>query len=154
MVDLVRPDSPELWAVASRLVREYAASLDVRLDFQDFDDELAQLASMYGPPGGVFLLAQHDGQFVGCGGIRRFSEAACEMKRLYVAPGGQNQGFGRMLAIALIDEARRLGYKNVLLDTLPSMNRAQALYTSLGFVSVESYRFNPVPGTTFMRLDL
>ena len=154
MIDLVQPESPELWAVAATLVREYAASLNVGLDFQHFDEELANLAEMYRPPGGVFLLAHHQGQFIGCGGIRRFSDAACEMKRLYVVPGAQKQGVGRTLALALIEEARRLRYSNVLLDTLPSMTRAQALYNSLGFVTVPSYRFNPVPGTAFMRLDL
>lgn len=154
MTRLVRPDSPELWSAATGLVQEYAASLDVSLDFQDFDRELKQLATEYGPPHGAFLLAEQDAQYVGCGAIRRFSEAACEMKRLYVAPRSRSGGTGRMLASALLAQARALGYSSVLLDTLPSMRGAQALYRSLGFREVPAYRFNPVPGTVFMQLDL
>ena len=151
---VVPVNSPHLWSAAARLVQEYAASLTVDLEFQHFDHELTHLAEVYGPPAGLFLLAEQDGDFVGCGAIRRFSETACEMKRLYVIPAAQNQGIGRLLAHALIEGARGLGYQRVLLDTLPSMRRAQALYRSLGFEEVAGYRFNPVPGSTFMKLEL
>jgi ribosomal protein S18 acetylase RimI-like enzyme len=154
MVTLIRPRSAKAWNAAGRLVDEYAASLNVALDFQGFEHERTHLAEEYGCAGAVFLLAKKDGEFVGCGAIRRFSETACEMKRLYVAPRGQRAGVGRMLATALIAEARQLGYRTMLLDTLPSMHTAQALYASLGFTPIPPYRFNPIEGTTFLALDL
>ena len=154
MVTLIRPRSAEQWSEAARLVSEYAASLNVALDFQDFEHERAHLEDEYGRPGAVFLLASNDGEFVGCGAIRRFSASACEMKRLYVRPDGQRRGIGRMIATALIAEARLLGYQTMLLDTLPSMHSAQALYATLGFTPVTPYRFNPVEGATFLALEL
>jgi hypothetical protein len=45
------------------LVEEYAATLGVPLDFQNFEQERTHLATEYGPPHGVFLLAQRDGDF-------------------------------------------------------------------------------------------
>ena len=154
MVTLIRPRSTEEWSEAARLVSEYAAALNVALDFQDFEHERTHLEDAYGHTGAVFLLARNEGEFVGCGAIRRFSETACEMKRLYVGPDGQRQGIGRMLATALIAEARLLGYQTMLLDTLPSMRQAQALYATLGFKPVAPYRFNPVDGATFLALAL
>ena len=154
MISLTRPTSAQEWSEAARLVGEYAASLNVALDFQGFEHERAHLEEEYGGLGAVFLLASIDGKFVGCGAIRRFSETACEMKRLYVAPSGQQRGIGRLLAVRLIAEARALGYQTMLLDTLPSMHKAQSLYASLGFHEVPPYRFNPVEGTTFLALDL
>jgi GNAT superfamily N-acetyltransferase len=112
------------------------------------------LAAEYGPPDGVFLLAQQGEHFVGCGAVRRFSETTCEMKRLYVRPSNQARGTGRLIATSLIAEARRMGYQTMLLDTLPSMRAAQALYKSLGFEPVPAYRLNPVPGTSFLKLVL
>jgi GNAT superfamily N-acetyltransferase len=154
MLTFVSPDSPRLWAEARRLVREYAASLGVDLSFQDFDREIASLEHEYGPPDGHFLLAADDDRFVGCGGFRRLTAADCEMKRLYVVSSARGTGAGRALAVALIAEARRRGYQAMLLDTLPSMQGAQRLYASLGFAPTTPYRFNPVEGTSFLRLPL
>ena len=115
MPTLVQPDSPALWKIASELVDEYAASLPLALDFQNFAHERAHLSAEYGPPDGAFLLAAHETVFVGCGAMRRFSDVACEMKRLYVRPGMRGLGIGRMLAQALITAAREKGYRTMLL---------------------------------------
>ena len=154
MAQLIHPDSPYLWEAARTLVREYAASLNVNLDFQNFDDELQHFETEYALPGGAFLLARNEGKFVACGAIRRFSASDCEMKRLYVRPTGRNLGIGRLLALALINEAKSLGYKRMLLDTLPTMQSAQSLYHSLGFRPTQPYRFNPIEGTSYLQLNL
>jgi GNAT superfamily N-acetyltransferase len=154
MVALIRPDSPRLWEVAKGLVEEYAATLGVPLDFQNFEQERTHLATEYGPPHGVFLLAQRDGDFIGCGAVRRLSEGSCEMKRLYVRPSTQSRGVGRRIATSLIAEARNLGYAAMLLDTLPSMHAAHVLYESLGFAPVPAYRPTPIVGTSFLKLEL
>ena len=154
MPELIQPDSPSLWEVARVLVREYAASLGVSLDFQNFDDELQHFETKYARPDGAFLLARSGAEFLGCGALRRFSTTDCEMKRLYVRPAGRNLGLGRQLAIALVNEAKSLGYKRMLLDTLPTMQSAQSLYKSLGFVPTEPYRYNPIEGTSFLVLNL
>jgi ribosomal protein S18 acetylase RimI-like enzyme len=76
------------------------------------------------------------------------------MKRLFVSPQFRGLGIGEALARAVIDAARNRGYARMRLDTLPSMAPAQALYRQLGFRAVAAYRFNPVPGTAFLELDL
>jgi putative acetyltransferase len=154
MPELIHPDSPELWETARSLVREYAASLNVNLAFQNFEEELLHFESEYAPPTGTFLLARTNNEFLGCGALRRFSTTDCEMKRLYVHPSARNLGLGRQLAQALIAEAKSLGYKRILLDTLPTMQSAQSLYKSLGFHPTPPYRFNPIPGSAYLKLAL
>ena len=153
-IRLVQADSTERWATARRLIEAYAASLHVDLSFQNFDDEISNLAREYGPPGGALLLAERDGATIGCAGLRRFSEGVCEMKRLYVVPEGRGSGAGRALAGGIIAEGRRLGYARMLLDTLPFMSEAQALYVSLGFTPIPAYRHNPIAGVAFLELRL
>jgi len=153
-VTLAPVDSAALWTEARRLVEEYAASLDFDLAFQDFDREIQSLETEYGPPGGGFVLARSDDEWIGCGGVRRLSGSDCEMKRLYVTPRWRGRGAGLAIARALVDTARRLGYQRMLLDTAPSMTRAQAIYRSLGFTPVACYRYNPIDGASYWGLVL
>jgi glutamyl-tRNA synthetase/glutamyl-Q tRNA(Asp) synthetase len=148
------PDSAPAWSAARRLVEEYAASLGVDLGFQDLARELEHLRREYGPPAGDFRLAWVDGRALGCVGLRRFADGVGEIKRLYVAPPARGRGAGRLLARAIVESGRRLGYRRLVLDTLPSMRDAQALYATLGFRPIPAYRFNPVAGTAYLGLDL
>jgi ribosomal protein S18 acetylase RimI-like enzyme len=145
MADVIRAAEPADAEVVRELLREYAAGLGIDLSFQDFDAEVADPLGFYE----LVLVAGH-----GCVALRRIDQETCEMKRLYVRPAGRGTGLGRRLAEAVIVEARARGYRRMLLDTLPTMGAAQALYTSLGFRETEPYRYNPVPGTTFLELVL
>ena len=157
-IELRRPITEVELASAAAVFREYAASLDIDLCFQNFEDEIASLPGDYAPPTGQLLLAYVGGELAGCGALRHFADAddanACEMKRLYVRPAFRRFGLGRLLAQALLDEARRAGYSAILLDTLDDMEAARELYASLGFVEIPPYYFNPIPGAHYLKAEL
>ncbi len=132
------------------LLLEYAASLAIPLDFQNFDRELAELPGAYAPPRGVVLLARG----LGCVALRPFDDTTCELKRLYVRPQARGSGLGRALVEEVVAEARRLQYARMRLDTLPTMVAAQALYEQLGFHEIAAYTSNPVAGARFLELEL
>ena len=136
------------------IFEEYEKWLGFDLCFQNFEEELATLPGDYAPPSGRLYLAVDDGRIAGCVALRRFGPGVCEMKRLYVRSEFRGQGLGRLLATTVIDDARRIGYQRMCLDTLPSMGAAIHLYESFGFVEVEPYRVNPIEGARFMELVL
>ena len=146
-------DEAELLAVRA-LIREYAGGVGVPLDFQDFDREVAELPGAYAPPRGALLVARAAGGLEGCVALRPLGGDSCEMKRLFVRPAARGTGLGERLALAVIAEARRLGYRRMRLDTLPSMGTAQSLYARLGFCDIDAYTANPIPGTRFLELEL
>jgi putative acetyltransferase len=143
-------DLPEIRS----LLREYAESLPFSLDFQEFDHEVAELPGEYAPPHGALLLVRAAGAPVGCVALRPLSGDVCELKRLYVRPGGRGGGLGRRLVEAAVGEARRLGYRRIRLDTVPGMEAAQALYERLGFREIAPYTANPIAGARFLELQV
>jgi putative acetyltransferase len=141
-------------ATIRALFREYAAAIGSDLEYQGFSAELAALPSPYTAPWGALLIANAGTAVAGCAALRRLDANSGEMKRLYVRAAYRSSGAGRRLVEAVIDAARRAGYRELRLDTLPSMLAAQALYLRLGFVEIAAYNDTHLPGTRFFALDL
>ena len=153
----IRPvrSADDLRATAE-LFQAYASSLEIDLSYQDFAAELAALPGKYAPPGGELLLARdRAGTQLGCVGLRPLSiDGCCEMKRLYVLPDGRGLGLGRALIDAIIVEAERIGYREIRLDTLPTMIEAILLYQEAGFTPTAPYYQTPVANTIFFARPL
>jgi GNAT superfamily N-acetyltransferase len=160
MLRIIPATSADDIAHIQELLREYARIPGVAPCVDDFEREVTSLPGLYAPPRGTLLLALEDGTgvvgrgAVGCVAVRRWDEGACEMKRLYVRPEFRGCGAGCALVNELIVAARSMGYRRMLLDTLPSMQKAQELYRSLGFHEIPPYRKKCVPGALCFELDL
>jgi len=131
---------------------EYSVLVAEALCFQNFDQELEALPGEYAPPGGVLLIARDEGNAAGCVALRRLDAGTGEMKRMYVREAYRGSGLGRRLAVAVIDEAKKRNYKRVVLDTLPKLASAIALYRDLGFREIGPYLASPTPGAICFEL--
>lgn len=152
--DLIEANSERDLQQVRELFREYALWVNEPCCFASFEQELAGLPGEYAPPGGRLLLALADGVPAGCVALRPFDSGRSEMKRLYVRPQFQGHGWGKRLAQAAIEAARAARCHALLLDTLPKMASAIALYAALGFVRRGAYSPQPTPGALFFELRL
>ena len=137
-----------------QLFREYVEFLQVNLDFQDFENELAKLPAKYAEPEGSIFLAKVNGQPAGCIALWKLEDGVCEMKRLFVKSEFQGLGLGKMLANRLMEEAKNKGYLTMKLDTLKRLESANYLYASLGFGETQAYNFNPEPDIVYFEKAL
>ena len=155
IIKLTQAKTPRQIEQARGLFKEYGASLELDLCFQNFEKELAELPGDYAPPDGRLMLAFYHGEVAGCVALRKIGVGVCEMKRLFVREKFRSAGLGRRLANNIIKNARNIGYRNMRLDTLPGkMDKAIELYRALGFKEIDPYYNNPVPGAMFMELKL
>jgi ribosomal protein S18 acetylase RimI-like enzyme len=150
MVTLREASASEDVEVVRALFTEYARGVDAPSCFAGFERELAELPLGYL----ALLLARKDGTAAGCVALRALDARTVEIKRLYVRPAHQGEGLGRMLAEAAIAAARKAGYGRIVLDTLPKMREALALYRSLDFREVPPYLSQPTPGASCFELNL
>lgn len=151
---------------ARRLFREYRqwhidhreltkmddTSLQVGLGY--LDAEIASLPGQYAPPRGALLLAYQGDTAVGCGGLRPLGDTLGEIKRVYVQPASRGGGLGAGITRALLAAARASGYDRVVLDTLPGMSAAIAVYRKLGFVPTTAYGTHPTAEALFFEYRL
>ncbi|MGE3275216.1 MAG: GNAT family N-acetyltransferase [Vicinamibacterales bacterium] len=137
-------------AVARGLLGEYAAWLGRDLSFQGFDDEHRNLPGDYAGPRGTLLVAWRGGSPLGMAACRQRGDRRAEMKRLFVRREARGLGLGRALVDAVLAHARDVGFEEIVLDTLPEMVAAHALYVQCGFVEVAPYYESPIEGTRFM----
>jgi len=158
LVEILAPRRSADLDALREIFREYAASLQIDLGFQNFEQELTTLPGEYAAPRGALLLAQVNGEVAGCCALRPLDTVdfpnACEMKRLYVRPASRGLGLGRQLAEAIMEMARVSAYDHVLLDTLDDMEAARTLYADLGFVEIPPYYHNPIAGAHYLKASL
>ena len=155
MIEFIQVESGPALDQIRALFLEYAKSLDFNLCFQNFDTELRELPGEYALPHGRLILCEFNGKPAGCIALKPLEPGICEMKRLYVRPESRGSQLGSKLATHLIDEARRAGYTSMRLDTIRgSMDKAIALYRSLGFKEIPPYYPNPIANALYLELAL
>ncbi len=175
---VMQATSPTDLTAIKSLFTDYAFSLGIDLSFQNFTAELDSLPGLYASPYGAhFLALAPDSEAIGCVGLRPLPKdpkpkpcasreavedgagygtknKTCEMKRLYFAPSSRGLAVGKALVEEVIREAVRLGYEEMRLDTLPSMERARMLYEKYGFEEMEAYYETPLERTIFLTKKL
>lgn len=94
-----------------------------------------------------YLVAEDDGEIVGYAGLVVTGHQA-DVQTLAVARSRQGCGLGGVLLEALLDEARRRGAGEVLLEVRAENTAAQALYARHGFERIGVRRGYYRPGGT------
>ncbi len=124
------------------------------LEQQDYKAELKHLEMKYGLPEGRLYIAYVDHFPAGCIGLRPIDRTMCEIKRLYVKPEFRGCKLGNKLMDQLVLDAKQIGYRYMVLDTLPYLKSAIAMYQNYGFYEIPPYNNSPMKYSIFMRYDL
>ncbi len=153
-VSIIQASTPEDFAVAGRFILDYAKEFRESLSFQNIDKEVSRLQELYCPPDARLFILKIGNHAAGCVIVKRFSEDAFEMKRMYIDPAHRGHGYSQVMLDMAIGTARNMGAKRLLLDTEPTMTSAIHLYEKNGFKSIPPYYDSPLPNAMFYELVL
>jgi putative acetyltransferase len=101
--------------------------------------------------GGAILIAEADGEAVGCCALIPMQQGAPELElaKMAVAPEYQGRGLGQGLIGAAVEAARDRGARRVILETNSKLGPALRLYERMGFV-----RIAPLHESEYSRSDV
>jgi putative acetyltransferase len=102
--------------------------------------------------GGGRLLFAVDGDDRALGTVALLHEGGgvYELTKMAVAPEARGRGIGRLLMAGALDAWRRLGGRELFLESSSKLRPALALYESIGF----RHRPAPRPGSHYARADV
>ena len=153
MIQIIRANKEKHVQVLRELFWEYLQWANTKVE-QEFGVSF-DIASMletdmhtldkFMPPKGRLLLGYVEDQPMGIACLKALMDSIGEVKRMYVRPGARNRGLGRALLNQLLEEARKIGYERVRLDSARFMTSAQELYRSAGFHEIEAYEGSEIP---------
>ncbi len=132
---LIRPLRDAADARAFRQLNEEWIARHFELEDQD-RRQLADPVSSYIDIGGEVLIAELDGEPVGCVALAPDGTGAYELSKMAIAPRLRGQGAGRQLLSAAIARAREMGAQSIFLGSSRKLPAAVHLYESLGFAHV------------------
>jgi predicted N-acetyltransferase YhbS len=98
--------------------------------------QLADPVAAYIEPGGEILIAEVEGQPVGCVAVAPDGTGAFELSKMAVSPDLRGRGVGRQLLTAAVEHARSLGARSLFLGSSTKLANAVHLYEAAGFEHV------------------
>lgn len=159
----IRPPRPEEYAAAGEVtVRAYDVDGHLARDV-GYDAELRDVARRV-ELAEVLVAVGEAGDVLGCVTIVQPGSAYAEISRpgelefrmLAVAPSARGRGVGEALTRAVLDRARTLGLRRVVLSSLDGMRSAHRLYERLGFTRLPERDWRPFPHISLVayRIDV
>ena len=132
-------DNKELAELIRSVFREFKIDKPGTVYFDPTTDNLFEL---FTTPGSEYWIAEENGIIVGGCGVfptHGLPEGCAELVKLYLTATLRGKGIGRQLMEKTIASAKRIGYKELYLESLPELGKAISLYEKAGF------RFIPAP---------
>ncbi len=126
-------DNKEIAAIIRSVLAEFKANKPGTVYYDPTTDDLF---SLFNQQHAAYRVLEVDGKLSGGAGIyptEGLPEGCCELVKLYIVPQARGRGLGKQLIEECFDIARKFGYQQVYLETLPELQMAMSLYERCGF---------------------
>jgi len=130
-------DNASIADVIRSTLKEFGANRPGTVYFDPTTDDLYQL---FRKKGSFYQVVAVGNSIVGGGGIypsAGLPEGTCELVKMYLLPSARGVGLGKKMIALCLEEARRFGYRQVYLETMPELKEALKSYEKFGFTYLD-----------------
>jgi putative acetyltransferase len=128
-----KEDNTAIAAIIRSVLTEFKANKPGTVYYDPTTDDLF---SLFSATNAEYHILESDGNIIGGSGIYPtvgLPAGCCELVKLYLLPEARGKGYGKLLIHECFDIARRFGYEQVYLETMPELKMAVGLYENCGF---------------------
>jgi putative acetyltransferase len=105
-----------------------------------FDETTDDLYALFQTKDSAYFIAELDGEIIGGSGLfptENLPEGHVELVKIYINKAARGKGVGRLLMETCFEEARKLNYTHLYLESMPELNVAVGMYHKMGFKSLD-----------------
>ena len=143
-------DNAALAHIIRHSLEEFGANKPGTVFFDPSTDALYQL---FQSPRSIYLVAEEHEKIIGGAGIfpsEGLPEGICELVKMYLHKNARGKGLGRTLIGQCLEQAKKMGYEKVYLETMPELKKAVSVYEKFGF----DYLTGPMGNTGHFGCDV
>ncbi len=133
-----KKDNREIADLIRTVFREFKIDRPGTVYFDPTTDKMYELFSI---PGSEYLIAEGNGVIIGGCGVfptPGLPEGCAELVKFYLSASQRGKGIGWQLMEKTIESAKKFGYRQLYLESLPELSKAISLYERAGFKSISS----------------
>jgi putative acetyltransferase len=101
-----------------------------------YDDTTDDLFTLFRTPRSIYFIAEQENEILGGAGIfpsPGLPANVCELVKMYLRKEARGLGLGKMLIEHCLAFAKKEGYKDVYLETMPELKKAVYVYEKFSF---------------------
>jgi putative acetyltransferase len=120
-------------------LEEFGANKPGTVYFDDSTDHLYELFSS--TPQSFYFVALEGETVLGGAGIfptEGLGATTCELVKMYLTPSARGTGLGKKLIATCLEEAKKIGFTQVYLETMPELKKAVTVYEKFGFTYLQA----------------
>jgi putative acetyltransferase len=116
------------------LIFEILNEYKLKTDPQKTDSDISDIDTNYNNNNGAFEIFEDDlGNPLATVGLFRMDKETCELRKMYLIKSQRGKGYGKLILKHALENAKKLGYKKVVLETASVLKEAIELYKRFGF---------------------
>jgi putative acetyltransferase len=104
------------------------------------DKALDCMTETYNTISKSYFVVESGNEIIGGAGISpldHYEGNVCELQKMYFMPEARGKGLGRKMMTKCLEFAKKVGFDQCYLETLPYMDDARKLYRKVGFESID-----------------